>query len=82
MDILFSEPAPEDAVLSGAIRQNGHICLAEYRNFKVRRSLFNTAITAGRIEQAVASIGQAAAGTGFIDVFSDPDGQVRSMPLQ
>jgi adenylate cyclase len=82
IDILFSEPAPEDLVLSGAIRQNGHICLAEYRNFKVRRSLFNTAITAGRVEQAVASIGQAAAGTGFIDVFSDPDGHVRSMPLQ
>jgi adenylate cyclase len=82
MDILFSEPTPEDAVLARAIRKNGRVCLAEYRNLQVKSSLFITAITAGRMEQAVAPIGPAAAGAGFIDVFSDPDGQVRSMTLQ
>jgi CHASE2 domain-containing sensor protein len=81
-DVLFSEPTVYDEALAASIKKQGHVYLPiafDMREAIGRRHHFPKSERI--LADLIPALKSAAAGFGYINVFIDPDGKTRRVPL-
>jgi adenylate cyclase len=81
-DILFSEPGDDDGPFAAAIEESGRVFLPLAFQLEKERDYPGQAVYALDVLSGIApALKDKAAGTGHINMYIDPDGKLRRIPL-
>ena len=81
-DILFSEPSDDDGPLAAAIEESGRVFLPVAFELEKERYFPGREVYALDVLSGIApALRDKAAGTGHINIYIDPDGKLRRIPL-
>jgi len=81
-DVLFSEPTVYDETFAASIKKQGHVYLPVALDMReTRGGRLPLPKVDGILSDLIPALKSAVAGSGYINVFIDPDGKTRMAPL-